>query len=1306
MVLLRTESRIPDGFSAYDLGQAVESNDSKYSLISNLSSPLHMGGDMPNELAYYVFINEPDELKFANYQFKWHIFMADSQGNLTTIVENTAPVEAGFVFVVLPHTGKLTVSVTVLFDGTNIELKLEQEVAGLNKILEDLYTNVKNNKNISIGAIAGKIETSREIMNDLWDYILLAAPPPAFESSSAPAFGYSVKDMPAKFLTAIIYELIFAYPQNTKDFRNSALYTAEYQLNMDTDNIDLLDVTYMVPLGVCQLSPQFVASALNVFPGLRAATADGINQRVDLLNLLRFPKTNIKVCAAILSKIKSGHAQYSTIKQEPLLKNNTALMYITEEFFKSLLSSLTGSSLTDDDAKKAMGFSKKAVQMLSYPFIAIQNYEPIYAFETYKIQVLDCRSGKPVPNAPVKRLKIGSLDVMFKYDSAVISTNASSIKDSQVALNGFVEEYNDASTTKQRSKYNCGAASDHYGRMGRAAFNKYWLERNCSFLSLQVNNGGDPLESTYKLIIDEYNAHRATDEHGYLNVKIPLNVLLTQEEIDIEVGFYDFPVVLEEIKADDRPDPICRLKNETNLTNFKIFYEGSQSIDWGQSMGWKAERGNTGSLFKVSEKVKAAMAIKVDGSKDFADRWTSVYYDPEKTVENPHAVLFAMQWCQPVWDEFDDPVKPTVGSITDTSYVQDVVAANIHMHLVSMYIDLGGSSQYGGKGYGKCEYVSMPKWRSKDKPTDSLGGHRGLDLQARIGDNVFAVHGGIVQIKDTSALPEPGQRMPGLMVKLAWNNTPPRSSIDYLHLSQYFLAMDNTRVLAGTIVGKAGRSGNLGAVSRWPGHVHVNIGADEYSVKLREAPDPANKMCIPYNDTSLSFPCQCQITLPAEDPVNCNFSAVKFVKSCWAAAELKCPHININGVDNIKLQVQLRYLNEQHIKGFDDFRENNNPAYFHPGVIDGKIGNQPTTLSVPLYPGATVERITADHSGNLVRVSFLGITGWIGCGEINDANIITNNNLTQFLADRVGQTRMAIYMFRRENNLLHFDDYARNFSMDDAAWQVLNRVASITSITPAPTKVTYRNTLIFQSVRKKGLEANGHQANDMKISDFTKEQLQAINRLFNFQLDASDNPDILFYELTVMATTLFSSGEMKDVIKDMINHFKSGSGTDYRNTVLTKQAGEHQTTKDYIGLVKNKVISELIINSGNLTSLKFNESTKATNPIYSYIQQNAKYPVFNNWADTLGGLTVTVNDTWGNYVEVRDYSVENNKFQGTLRFTIYDHFGLDLEDVKKVFVNLAGFRAWFVLQHYNKYNGKYRPFATIMEFDIPIEGNL
>ncbi|GHH98682.1 hypothetical protein AM1BK_22250 [Neobacillus kokaensis] len=257
-----------------------------------------------------------------------------------------------------------------------------------------------------------------------------------------------------------------------------------------------------------------------------------------------------------------------------------------------------------------------------------------------------------------------------------------------------------------------------------------------------------------------------------------------------------------------------------------------------------------------------------------------------------------------------------------------------------------------------------------------------------------------------------------------------------------------------------------------------------------------------------------------------------------------------------------------------------------------------------------------------------------------------------------------------------------------------------------PLDANFSDTVIFQSDRPAGYDENGNVANDMKTNDYTEDEIKDLSWMFRLQLLESSFPSILFYEFEDMSTSLFATGDMEDVILDMIDHFREGTGKEYRNQTLTKEAKEHETTKAYVEFVKKALVDELKKNGGNLAALKFDQSTKNTNEFYNYIQRNASYPTFSTWNDRIGGLTITVNDTWGNTVSVKDFSVENNHFKGVMRVRLYDHFGLDQPDVEKVYKNLAGFRSWFVLQHFDEYNGKYKPFVTVMEIDEPFEGEL
>lgn len=248
----------------------------------------------------------------------------------------------------------------------------------------------------------------------------------------------------------------------------------------------------------------------------------------------------------------------------------------------------------------------------------------------------------------------------------------------------------------------------------------------------------------------------------------------------------------------------------------------------------------------------------------------------------------------------------------------------------------------------------------------------------------------------------------------------------------------------------------------------------------------------------------------------------------------------------------------------------------------------------------------------------------------------------------------------------------------------------------------YPDTLVYQSAKRKGFYENGLIADDMKCNDYSRKQLLNINRLFKFEVTRKEEDSFFVFE--DMCTLLFAKGKMETVIKDMIKHFKEGSGNDYSNDVLTKEVKKHENTKLYIREVKKYIIEEINENNGNIERIKYIYNNRKSNSLYNKIQKNVKNIKFNTSNDKFKGLTIAINDTWGNIIEIIDFSVCGKKYMGKMRFTIYDHFGLDEPDVEKMYVQLAGFRSWFTLQHWNKYNGKYKPFASVMTFNIPFSG--
>ena len=86
----------------------------------------------------------------------------------------------------------------------------------------------------------------------------------------------------------------------------------------------------------------------------------------------------------------------------------------------------------------------------------------------------------------------------------------------------------------------------------------------------------------------------------------------------------------------------------------------------------------------------------------------------------------------------------------------------------------------------------------------------------------------------------------------------------------------------------------------------------------------------------------------------------------------------------------------------------------------------------------------------------------------------------------------------------------------------------------------------------------------------------------------------------------------------------------------------------------------------------------------------------------------------GNEIEISSYKFDGINYEYTLKFTMYDIYGLDSADIEENkyvdnvsgFGILAGFRSWYILQHCNLYGGDYQPFITYASFKKTVKGNI
>lgn len=429
-----------------------------------------------------------------------------------------------------------------------------------------------------------------------------------------------------------------------------------------------------------------------------------------------------------------------------------------------------------------------------------------------------------------------------------------------------------------------------------------------------------------------------SNDQGDVHIPVPVSLLTT--DWTLELSFKHFAVVAEatEKEHQQKKAKICRAfynapnpagkKTDPNpkkiplagATHFSVEWaDTEQKTGWDQPWGWRLGKNRSQSPaerqafaeFRTSWKFEVPKfdpqeASKPDAKLDWmalhkkTQAFSMFYHEGE---DQPEFVLFALVWCQPVWDDFEDPPAGPQAAANQNCYLwpgsrpEDI---GRHMHIVTQYYDMGGWDVYGGKGYGLYEHDDHPtRWRGGD-------GHHGIDLHAPVGMKLFAVHGGKLSYN-------PNAGGLGKNITVSWSGNPGKyNGTGYGHCSE-LVGADGREVRAGEIVAKAGRTGILFPNSDQAGHVHLTVtpysGGNRDKVRLRETPDEANQVCIPFNQfdgnyyvtrgTPLLFPCRCEVKKGASELAGCQFENVKIpgketmssASVCWAVNDLICPHM-------------------------------------------------------------------------------------------------------------------------------------------------------------------------------------------------------------------------------------------------------------------------------------------------------------------------------------------------------------------------------------------------------------------------------
>ncbi|MBX3252639.1 MAG: hypothetical protein KF862_00755 [Chitinophagaceae bacterium] len=289
----KTESRLPDGFTASDLGESAQAQENNAAIVSFIRSPLVMA--RPN--TYVIFITDA-AIAAATANYEW-VF---SENGAVTATQTTPAGE----FTYTPQSlGALSISIKIkgADNADKATITLNQEVVTLNEELEALITSAVNNP----GPGVGNVEVARELINDHNPYyqaVTLQDPEPG--------------DGFKRFVFSMASEGILQRNAEQRKVLTDALAAA---LNNGSGDFATLAVE---GAGICRIRLALAAMVVAGLPwtelpdaaSARASADQQLreqlgtldeNKKIDLFNLVRFPKSNITLCGKILEALRNRY---------------------------------------------------------------------------------------------------------------------------------------------------------------------------------------------------------------------------------------------------------------------------------------------------------------------------------------------------------------------------------------------------------------------------------------------------------------------------------------------------------------------------------------------------------------------------------------------------------------------------------------------------------------------------------------------------------------------------------------------------------------------------------------------------------------------------------------------------------------------------------------------------------------------------------------------------------------------------------------------------------------------------------------
>ncbi len=301
MTVRLTERRIPVALQPADLGEALAAVDDRAVLISFVTSPLVIERDN----VYVVFVTD-ETLAGDTASYEWTFTLADE-------APDSQQTDIGEITYRPKVTGDLRVAVRLL-DENGVEqttIELSQEVVEPNSELEDMIAAARNQP----GPGVGNPQVARELVNDHNPYYQAVAlrTPETGDAFRLMIFGL-VSDGAQRRAPARRMEQLNQLAASLNDATDDFAVLAAEGAGVCAIRLGLLAM--VVGKAATDPTPLLDWTELPDVPARRAVADEDLCQRLaaldasarlDLFNIIRFPKSNIVHCARIIEALRDRY---------------------------------------------------------------------------------------------------------------------------------------------------------------------------------------------------------------------------------------------------------------------------------------------------------------------------------------------------------------------------------------------------------------------------------------------------------------------------------------------------------------------------------------------------------------------------------------------------------------------------------------------------------------------------------------------------------------------------------------------------------------------------------------------------------------------------------------------------------------------------------------------------------------------------------------------------------------------------------------------------------------------------------------